>query len=226
MLFDMNYLFLVMIPSLVLGLATQAYVNGAFRRWSKVPLMTGLTGAQVARALLDANGLRDVQIEQIGGSLSDHYDPRSRVLRLSQDVYEGRSVASAGVAAHEAGHAVQHAKAYGFATLRSAMVPAANIGSQAVWPLIILGFWLQMPFLINVGILVFTAAVAFQFVTLPVELDASKRALAAFSEGGALPVEQVDGARSVLRAAALTYVAAVLISVLQLLYLVGLGRRD
>ena len=217
---------LLMVVSMVLGLVTQGWVNAAFRRWSRVGLATGLSGAQVARAMLDQAGLRDVGIEMIGGSLTDHYDPRARMLRLSQPVYEGRSVASAGVASHEAGHAVQHARAYAPAQLRQALVPAAQIGSQAAFPLIFLGVFLNFTAMAWLGIIVFAAAVLFQVVTLPVEFDASHRALASLSATSAIPVEQVSGARQVLSAAAMTYLAATLIAVLQLLYFVGLARRN
>jgi len=222
-IFDSGY-FVIMLIGLVLGLVTQGWIRSSYKKWGRVPIATGRTGAEIARAMLDENGLRAVQIEQIGGSLTDHYDPRVRVLRLSKDVYAGRSVASAGVAAHEAGHAVQHALAYGPAKVRESLVPAANIGSQMSWLLIILGFYLQQNQLILAGALVFGAAVLFQLVTLPVEFDASRRAVATLAVG--LPPEQAAGARSVLNAAAMTYVAAALVSVLQLVYFLGLARRD
>lgn len=216
----------IMLLSIVLGLVTQGWIRTAFRRWSAVPLATGATGAQVARRMLDAQGLQHVGIEVIGGALSDHYDPRARVLRLSRDVYSGSSVAAAGVAAHEAGHAVQHAHAYLPARFRQTLVPAANIGSQAAWFLIPLGFILNLTNLIWAGVILFAMAVLFQLVTLPVEFDASRRALVALSDGGMLPSEQVGGARQVLTAAAMTYVAGTLVAVLQLLYYVGLARRS
>jgi len=221
-IFDSGY-FVIMLVGLVLGLATQAWIRGAYKKWSRVPIASGKTGAEIARAMLDENGLHGVQIEQIGGNLTDHYDPRVRVLRLSTDVYAGRSVASAGVAAHEAGHAVQHALAYGPAKIRESLVPAANIGSQMSWLLIILGFYLQFSQLILAGALVFGAAVLFQLVTLPVEFDASRRAVATLSVG--LPPEQAAGARNVLNAAAMTYVAAALVSIMQFMYFLGLSRR-
>jgi uncharacterized protein len=224
MLYLMNSGYLaIMVVGLVLGLVTQAWIRGAYRKWSRVPLMTGRSGAEVARAMLDENGLREVRIEQVGGKLTDNYDPRSRVLRLSADVYAGRTVAAAGVAAHEAGHAVQHALAYGPAAVRQALVPAANIGSQMSWLLIMLGFYLRFSELILAGALVFGAAVLFQLVTLPVEFDASRRAVIALSSG--LPPDQAAGARSVLNAAAMTYVAAALVSILQFMYFLGLSRR-
>lgn len=216
----------ILILSIVLGLVTQGWVTSAFRRWSKVPLATGASGAQVARRMLDEAGLAHVGIEVIGGSLTDHFDPRANVLRLSQDVYSGVSVAAAGVAAHEAGHAVQHARSYAPARVRSALVPAASIGSQMAWVFIPLGFILNFPGLIWIGVWLFAAAVLFQVVTLPVEFDASRRALAALSQGPLLPSEQVSGARQVLTAAAMTYLAATLVAVLQLLYFISAARRN
>jgi len=223
MIFDPSYLF-IMVVGLVLGLVTQAWIRGSYRKWSRVPLAAGRSGAEVARAMLDQNGLSDVRIAQIGGSLTDNYDPRTRVLNLSADVYNGRSVASAGVAAHEAGHAVQHARAYAPAAARQALVPVANIGSQISWLLIMLGFWLNFGGLITIGALVFGGAVLFQIVTLPVEFDASHRAVEALSSG--LPPEQAAGARSVLNAAAMTYVAGALVAIMQFVYFLGLSRRD
>lgn len=217
---------LIIILALVLGMGTQAYVTSTYRRYSRVALSDGRSGAQVARDMLDAGGLEDVPVEMIGGQLSDHYDPRSRVLRLSADVYQGRSVAAAGVASHEAGHAVQHAQGFVFASLRQTLVPVASIGSQAAFPLIFLGVFLRVSGLVTLGVILFAAAVAFSVVTLPVEFDASRRAVASLAGGPAGTSAQVSGARAVLTAAALTYVAATLVSVLQLLYFIGLSRRD
>jgi len=225
-LFDPQYL-LIMVVALILGFITQGYVNSAYRKWSQVPLATGRSGAEVARAMLDSEGLHGVSIEMVPGKLTDHFDPRANVLRLSTDVYSGRSVASAGVAAHEAGHAVQHAMGYAPAKIRMALVPAANIGSQASWVLIIMGLWIGVTQLAWLGVAAFAAAVLFQIVTLPVEFDASSRALRALSTTGMLPDQQVAGARNVLTAAALTYIAAALIAVMQLLYWIGVvGRRN
>lgn len=226
MIFDPQYL-LIMIIATVIGLVTQSYVNKSYRRWSRVPLSTGKTGAQVARAMLDSEGLNSVAVEMVPGTLTDHYDPRANVLRLSQDVYSSSSVAAAGVAAHEAGHAVQHARSYAPARFRMALVPAANIGSQAAWILIFIGLGIRATGLAWLGIAAFAAAVLFQIVTLPVEFDASRRAIGSLSTTGMLSDDQVGGARTVLTAAALTYVAAALVSVLQLFYWMGfVGRRD
>lgn len=217
---------LLMIVSTVIGFATQGYINSSFRKWSAVPLDSGRTGAQVARAILDANGLHSVQIQPVGGSLSDHYDPRTKTLGLSQAVHDVPSVAAAGVAAHEAGHAVQDAQRYVWGTVRSALVPVVNIGSGASMWLIFGGLIFQVTQLIWLGILFYAGAVLFQLVTLPVEFDASRRALGALNTTGVMSTQQVAGARQVLTAAALTYVAAALVAILQLLYLVGLARRD
>jgi Zn-dependent membrane protease YugP len=220
----------ILIVGLVAGLVTQAWIRSAYRTWSRVPLVTGDSGAEVARKMLDMNGLGDVAIEQIGGSLTDHYDPMKKVLRLSADVYAGRSVASAGVASHEAGHAVQHARAYFPAQVRTTLVPAANLGSQAAWILVFAGFFLSRAvpllggWLVIAGVWAFGLAVAFQIVTLPVEFDASRRAVQSLE--GQLPTEQVAGARKVLTAAAMTYVAAALVAIMNLLYLIGLTRRN
>jgi uncharacterized protein len=223
MSFILDY-WVILIAAVVLGGGTQLYIRSTYARYSKVPLASGLSGAEVARRMLDANGLQGVSIQQVGGKLTDNYDPRGRVLSLSQDVFQGRSVAAAGVASHEAGHAVQHALSYAPAGFRSALVPAANLGSSMAWPLVLAGIFLRFPLLITFGAAFFAIAVMFQIVTLPVEFDASRRAVASLE--GVLPSEQVAGARSVLTAAALTYVAAALVSVLYLLYYLSLGRRD
>jgi uncharacterized protein len=215
----------ILIIAVVLGLATQGYVNSSYKRYSKVPLATGKTGAEVARQMLDAEGLGHVGIEMVPGHLTDHYDPRQDVLRLSEDVYGGRTVAAAGIASHEAGHAVQHARGFAFARLRQALVPSAQLGSSLAFPLILGGLFIGLTGLITLGVIMFAAAVVFQIVTLPVEFDASRRAMASLAAGNTLPPDQVGGARTVLTAAALTYVAATLIAVMQLLYYLGLSRR-
>jgi Zn-dependent membrane protease YugP len=215
----------ILIIAVVLGLATQGYVNSSYKRYSKVPLATGKTGAEVARQMLDSEGLGHVGIEMVPGHLTDHYDPRQDVLRLSEDVYRGRTVAAAGIASHEAGHAVQHARGFAFARLRQALVPSAQLGSSLAFPLILGGLFIGLTGLITLGVIMFAAAVVFQIVTLPVEFDASRRAMASLAVGNTLPPDQVGGARTVLTAAALTYVAATLIAVMQLVYYLGLSRR-
>lgn len=216
----------LMIASVVLGLITQAFIKSSFRRWSRVGVSSGMTGAQVAQTILSANGLGGLQIHQVGGNLSDNYDPRTRVLNLSEGVYGAASVAAAGVAAHEAGHAVQHATGYVWGSVRSALVPAANIGSSAAWVLIVAGLWIRFSGLIWLGVLFYAMAVAFQVVTLPVEFDASRRALVSLEATSVMDSQQLAGARQVLTAAALTYVAGALIAAMQLLYYMGLANRD
>lgn len=221
---------LIFIVAMVLGLVTQGYVNSAYRKNARIALPPGLSGAMVARRVLDAEGLQNVAIEMVPGRLTDHFDPRANVLRLSTDVHNGSHVAAAGVAAHEAGHAAQHAAGYLPAKLRMSLVPVASIGSQSGPFLVMLGLVLGYgstfsDLLINLGIILFAAAVLFQVVTLPVEFDASRRALAALTTTGSVVPGTESGARNVLTAAALTYVASALISVLYLLQFIGL-RRD
>jgi hypothetical protein len=216
---------IILLIGVALGGITQAWVNGSFKRYSQVPLATGQSGAEVARRMLDAEGLHTVGIERVAGHLSDHYDPRSNVLRLSEAVYDGRTVAAAGVAAHEAGHAVQHAHSFVFARIRQALVPTAQLGSSLAFPLIFAGIIMNFAGLVTIGAIVFGAAVLFQIITLPVEFDASRRAMVALSSGNALPQEQLSGARTVLSAAAMTYLAATLVAIMQLVYYLGLGRR-
>jgi Zn-dependent membrane protease YugP len=216
----------LMIATVALGLITQGFIKSSFRKWSGVPVSSGMTGAQVAETILSAHGLGSVEIKQVGGKLSDNYDPRSKVLNLSGNVYGVSSVAAAGVAAHEAGHAVQDAKHYVWGTVRSTLVPVANIGSSASWVLIFVGFWIQVSGLVWLGIAFYAMAVLFQIVTLPVEFDASRRAISALETANVMDAQQLAGARQVLTAAALTYVAAALIAALQLLYFMGLAGRD
>lgn len=224
--FDPTY-FLVLIGA-VLCIYAQMRVNSTYQKYAKVPSRTGMTGAQAAQKILGMSGIYDVRIEHVGGNLTDHYDPVNKVLRLSDSVYGSTSIAAIGVAAHECGHAVQHQQEYSPLKIRSALVPAANIGSKAGIPLIILGAFLGMnQVLIQIGIWVFALAVLFQVVTLPVEFNASGRALAMLGDYGMMERDEVSGCRKVLKAAALTYVAAAASAILQLLRLVLLfGRRD
>jgi len=217
----------LMVVSTILGFVTQSYIKSSFRKWSTVGVSSGMTGAQIARSILDANGLQEVAIQQVAGDLSDHYDPRNKTLGLSSAVHSVASVAAAGVAAHEAGHAVQDARGYVWGNIRSAMVPVVNFGSGAAWILIMVGLIIPaLGPLMWLGILFYAGAVLFQVVTLPVEFDASRRALVNLEGTGAVDAAQLAGARQVLTAAALTCVAAALISALQLLYYLGLARRD
>lgn len=224
--FYFDWTWMLLIPAMLLALWANSLVKSTFRKFAKVKASSGLTGAEVAKRLLDANGLSTIPIEVVSGQLSDHYDPRKRILRLSGDVANSRSVSAIGVAAHEVGHAIQHQNAYGAFELRQTIFPVARLGSQMAMPLFIGGLFFYGP-LMDIGIILFSAAVVFQLVTLPVEFDASKRALALLDTRGYLVQQEVGQARKVLRAAALTYVAATAVAVLQLLRLLILrGARD
>ena len=224
----MDPTYLLVLIGAILCIAAQMRVSSTYRKYSGVRSRSGLTGAQAAQRILQLSGIHDVRIEHVRGELTDHYDPAHKVLRLSDSVYGSSSIAAIGVAAHECGHAVQHDKGYGPLKIRTALVPAANIGSKAGIPLIFLGVFLGMNnILIQVGIWVFAIAVLFQLVTLPVEFNASGRALAMLGDYGMLEREETNGCRRVLSAAALTYVAAAASAILQLLRLVLLfGNND
>lgn len=211
------------LPALIFAGYAQMKINNAFNKYSKISSQTGLTGAQIARSILDKNNLYDVAVEQVGGNLTDHYDPRTRVVRLSTNVYGGSSIAAMSVAAHEVGHAMQHSEGYFPLILRNNIAPIANIGSRMVWIFIILGIVIS-PFFINIGIMLFLGVVVFSIVTLPVEFNASRRALLQL-ENGIATMENIKPAKQVLNAAALTYVAATLVAVAQLLRLLSMGRR-
>ena len=218
MIFDPLYL-LFMVPAFILSLVAQGLVKSSFSKYSKVGNRRGITGAEAARRILDSSGLSNVRIEPAQGrGLSDHYDPRTKVLRLSPDVYGKASLASVGVAAHEAGHALQDSKGYTPLKLRSALVPAAQLGSTLAWPLLFLGMFLGVMGMVKLGVIFFSGAVLFQVVTLPVEFNASARAMRALEGVGILSGDELSGARRVLSAAALTYVAAAVTAVLQLFY--------
>ncbi|SHH77820.1 hypothetical protein SAMN02745135_02081 [Caloranaerobacter azorensis DSM 13643] len=216
--------FILVLPAIIFAMYAQTKVQTTFNKYLRVGNISGYTGAQVARMILDRNGLYDVRIELIGGSLTDHYDPRSKVLRLSREVYSGTSVASIGVAAHEVGHAIQHANDYFPLILRNSIAPVASFGARFVWILIFAGFILQAYSLIQLGILLYLAVVVFQVITLPVEFNASHRALAQL-QNGIITYEEVSPVKKVLRAAALTYVAATLVAIGQLLRLIILSNR-
>lgn len=222
---DPYYLMLVL-PAALFAMWAQSRVSSTFARYQKVRSYAGYTGMQVARRILDQNGLGHVRIEQIAGSLTDHYDPTAQVVRLSQSVYGSSSIAALGVAAHETGHAVQHATGYWPLGVRNAIIPITNFGSKLSWPLLLLGLFLGQPNLIWLGIIAFSLVTLFQLITLPVEFNASARAMQTLEGDGILQGDEVDGARRVLSAAALTYVAALATSLAQLLRLVLLfGRR-
>ncbi len=217
MILDPLYMMMIA-PAFLLSLYASMKVKTTFNRFSKVPTMRGVSGAQAARMIMQKEGINDVNIEMARGFLSDHYDPRAKVLRLSPDVYNGTSVASVGVAAHEVGHAIQHARNYAPLSLRSAVVPMASIGSNLSWFLLFIGLMMQSAGMLTIGIVLFSFVVLFQLVTLPVEFNASSRALAALPATGILSDTEVGGARKVLSAAAMTYVAAAITAVLQLVY--------
>jgi uncharacterized protein len=217
---------IIVLPALLLAIYAQLRVQSTYARFSQVRIANGLTGAQVAQEILRRNGLSEVEIDRTDGVLSDHYDPRTRTLNLSSDVHDGVSVASAGVAAHETGHAIQHARQYAPLALRSAMVPTVQFGSWLAWPLFVLGLFIHSGVMVQLGILIYSAAVAFAMVTLPVEFDASARAMHALREEGLVDADELRGVRAVLTAAALTYVAAAAMAALQLLRMLLLARRE
>ncbi len=226
MYFDSTYLIYV-VPALIISLWASANVRSAFSRYSSLRITSGLTGAETARRVLEQNGVLDVKIERVEGSLSDHYDPRTKVIRLSDSVYSASSAAAAGVAAHEAGHAVQHAEGYVPLKIRRQIIPVTNFGSRLSFPLILLGILFgssSLYFLAYIGIALFSLTVLLQLVTLPVEFNASRRAVSALEMGG-FNDEELRGTKKVLRAAALTYVAALITAVLQMLRLLTIVRR-
>jgi Zn-dependent membrane protease YugP len=218
------------LPALVLALLAQFHVRSTFARYSGVLCARGITGAEAARQILDRNGLYHVRVEPVEGRLSDHYDPRAQAVRLSKDVYDGRSVASVGVAAHECGHAVQHSVGYGPLRLRNAIIPVTQFSSSvSIW-LVLIGFVFSFSALVLAGVLFFSLAVLFQLITLPVEYNASARAVETLGREKILTGAELAGARKVLGAAALTYVAATVVAFANLLRLVslytGMRRRD
>lgn len=225
--FDPTYV-LVLI-GVILSMIASAKLNSTYSRYSRVGSRCGMTGAEAARQLLARQGIYDVQVRRVAGNLTDHYDPRTKTVNLSDSVYGATSIAAIGVAAHECGHAMQDAEEYSPLRLRSSLVPVANLGSQLCWPLIIIGLLMGgSPLLIKIGILLFSMAVLFQLVTLPVEYNASHRAVTLLDETGILAGQEVGQTRQVLNAAALTYVAAAAGAILQLLRLLLLfgDRRD
>ncbi len=228
--YDPTY-FLVIIAAII-ALIAQAKVSSSYNRYSKLSTYAGMTGSMVAERILRANGIYDVSIECVSGKLTDHYDPARKVLRLSSSVYNDSSIASVAVAAHECGHAIQHARQYSPLTIRSTIAPIASISSSVSWILILLGLFINGQSgmaLLNIGIIVFTVVVAFQLITLPVEFNASKRALVILENDRFLQEEELKGAKKMLSAAALTYVAAAATAILQLLRLIiisGGRNRD
>ena len=231
--FDWTYLVLVL-PCIILSLWASSSVNSTFKKYSKVMSIRHITGADAAQRVLSANGVTGVRIERVSGNLTDHYDPRTNVIRLSDSVYSSTSVAAIGVACHEAGHAVQYAQNYGPIKLRAAIIPLTNIGSKLAMPLILIGILLGFLgnfsyFLVDLGIAAFGLSLVFQLITLPVEFNASRRAIATIENTGILTNEEQQGAKKTLKAAAMTYVAATAVALAQLLRLIvlfgGRGRR-
>ncbi|MDQ2087153.1 zinc metallopeptidase [Herbivorax sp. ANBcel31] len=220
-----QYYILLVIPALVFSMYAQFKVKNTFGKYSKVSNKKGLTGADIARVILEKNGLNDVRIEKVGGELTDHYDPRTKVVRLSQVVHGSNSVAAIGVAAHETGHAIQHSVGYGPLVLRSTLVPVAGIGSNMGFPMAIVGLIFGWDPLIYIGIGAFSLAVLFYLVTLPVEFNASSRAIRTLEDTAILDYDEVDPAKKVLSAAAMTYVASAAVAIANLLRLVLLARR-
>ena len=226
--FYFDWTWIILLPAIILSIWAQANVNSTFRKYSQVSNRFGYTGADAARKILDMNGLYNVRIERISGDLTDHYDPKSNVVRLSDATYASTSVGSIGVAAHEVGHAVQHATGYSPIRVRNAIVPVVNVCNFLSMPILIIGLFLSYT-LVTLGIVLFSATVVFQLVTLPVEFNASNRALRTLEAQNMLAPDEMVGARKVLKAAALTYVAAAVSSILSLLRLIlifGGRRRD
>lgn len=226
--FDIYYLILI-VPALIFGLWAQSQVNSNFSKYSKVGTMRGMTGAQAAEYILQQNGIYDVEVRHISGNLTDNFNPRNKTINLSDSVYNSTSIAAIGVAAHEAGHAVQHAVNYKPIRIREMIIPVTQIGSWLYLPVIFIGFIFSSQYLVNLGILLFATLAIFQLVTLPVEFNASDRAITTLANSGILYGEEINGAKKVLKAAALTYVAALVSSLAQLLRLIlifGGRRRD
>lgn len=226
---DMSYIVLVL-PAIILAMVAQAKVQSTFSKFSQVGNISGYTGAEVAKRIMNLAGVHDVRVERVRGNLTDHYDPTNKVLRLSDSVYNSQSVAAIGVAAHEVGHAIQHNTGYAFLQLRHAIFPVANIASKAAFPLILIGAVFSAgrgSFLLNLGIAFFAITALFAIVTLPVEFNASRRAMNVLSAEGLLVGDELKGANKVLQAAALTYVASAAVAIGQLLRLIMLfGGRD
>lgn len=217
--------FLLLIPAFILAMYAQIHVRNIYARYSKVISLGGYTGAQTAREILDSQGLRDVPVTEVRGFLSDHYDPLRKILRLSPGVYRGKSIASIGVAAHEAGHAVQHARMYVPLMIRTGIFPAASFGSWLAMPLFFIGFLFGHPVLMDIGIIIFIGVVAFQVITLPVEYNASGRAVKLLTATGIIKQDEVYTTHKVLNAAALTYLAATAVAIMHLLRLILLRNE-
>ena len=217
---------ILLLPAIIIAFWAQSKVSSTYKKYRTVRTMNGYTGENVARMILDAAGLYDVPVLETRGELTDHYDPTSRVIRLSSDIYHGSSIAAAGIAAHEVGHAIQHKEAYKPLVLRTSIATAVNFSSQASIVIFMIGLLFSIPMLINIGIIFFTVAVIYQLITLPVEFNASKRALTILENRNILYGNEINGAKSVLSAAAMTYVAAALMSISQLIRLIAISNRN
>lgn len=222
--FDPTYLLLV--PALLIGLWAQMKVKSAYDKYKRVPSMNGYTGEQIARMMLNEAGLFDIPIEMVNREMGDHYDPGRRVLRLSPEVYSGKTIAAAGIAAHEVGHAIQHKESYSPLSFRNSIFPVVNISSSLSWVLLVAGLIFAIKPLVYIGIIMFSVVVVFQLVTLPVEFNASSRALNILKTRNILYVDEVKGAAKVLDAAAMTYVAATIMAISQLIRLIAISRRN
>lgn len=217
---------LILIPALLVSFWAQAKISSTYNKYRNIRTMNGYTGEQVARMMLNEAGLSFVNIEMVNTRLGDHYDPRNRVLRLSPEVYSGTSIAAAGIAAHEVGHAIQHKEAYKPLIIRNSIVPVVNFGSSISWILFVIGLFMGNSLLVNLGIVLFSGVVVFQLVTLPVEFNASSRAINILDRRGILYGDEVSGAKKVLGAAAMTYIASALMAIAQLLRLIAISKRD
>lgn len=217
---------ILLIPAIILAIWAQMKVSSTYSKYVKVPAASGISGAQAAKAILEHNGLYDVKIEPVEGKLSDHYDPRSKTVRLSTENYRGKSLSAVAVAAHEVGHAIQDHKGYVPLKFRHAILPATNLGSWAAFPLFLIGFFFNTPLLMDIGIILFAGVVIFHFITLPVEFNASHRALAQLGSNGMLVESELQGARKVLNAAAMTYVAATAVALIHLIRLLLIRGND
>lgn len=228
--FFIDYWYIVLVlPVMVASLIIQAVMKSTYKKYSAVYASAGITGAEMAQRVLREQGVTDVLVSETGGELSDHYDPKNKVVMLSSAVYNGRSVSALGVACHEAGHAVQHANSYFPLVARNAIVPVVNVCSGISWVVLLVGIFMQSDLMINLGIIFFASAAVFQFITLPVEFNASSRAIAALRSSGRLTEEEITGTKKVLTAAAMTYVAALattLASLLRLILITRGNRRD
>ena len=217
---------LLLLPAIIIAFWAQSKVSSTYKKYRTVRTMNGYTGENVARMILDSAGLYDVPVVETRGELTDHYDPRSRVVRLSTDIFHGSSIAAAGIAAHEVGHAIQHQEQYKPLVLRTSMATAVNFSSQASIFIFMIGLLFSIPVLTNIGIIFFTVAVFYQIITLPVEFNASRRALKILESRNILYGNEVNGAKNVLSAAAMTYVAAALMSISQLIRLIAISNRN